>query len=74
MTSKLKRDLLPMALVSVWEEATEEGRLMLREYFQRIILSIVVDGADCMDHAWFALSDPFTTGKVAEQCQVVGRR
>jgi hypothetical protein len=41
-------DLLPMVLVSVEEDATEEGRLMLRKFFLRSVLSILVDDADCM--------------------------
>lgn len=77
--SKLHNDLFPLALVSVWEDASEEERTKLMSFFETVVnspnanifvLSIIVDGAEALDRAGFSMFfNPMTAGIVAEKCK-----
>lgn len=75
--SRIEREVFPLALVSVWEYASDESKNEIRAYFRRVIdhpktpisvLSAIIDGAEALDRAGFSLFDNKITGEVAERC------
>ena len=76
--SKFHIKLFPLALVSVWEEVSDEDREKLSECFVQIVndsgtniqvLSTIVDSAEALDRAGFKMfKDPMLAGKTAEKC------